>query len=47
MTAFQIVIVLVCAGLGFGIVNNLINAARRSGQADDTEHGDRDPPGAS
>jgi len=29
MTAGQIILVLVCAGLGFGIVNNLINAARK------------------
>jgi len=32
MTGFQIVIVLVCAGLGFGIVNNLVNAARKPDQ---------------
>lgn len=35
MTGFQIVIVLVCAGLGFGIVNNLINAARKRDQIED------------
>lgn len=29
MTVGQIVILLVCAALGFGIVNNLINAARK------------------
>lgn len=35
MTAGQIVIVLICAGLGFGIVNNLVNAARKPDQSDD------------
>lgn len=37
MTGFQILIVLVCAGLGFGIVNNLINAAQRPSQSEDDE----------
>jgi len=32
MTAGQIIIILVCAGLGFGIVNNLINSARKPSQ---------------
>jgi len=32
MTGFQIVVLLVCAGLGFGIANNLINAARKPDQ---------------
>lgn len=32
MTAGNIVIILVCAGLGFGIVNSLINAARKPRQ---------------
>jgi hypothetical protein len=35
MSGYQIVIVLVCAGLGFGIVNNLINAARKPDQIED------------
>jgi len=35
MSGFQILIVLICAGLGFGIVNNLINAARKPGKAED------------
>ena len=43
MKAFQIVIVLVCAGLGFGIVNSLINTARQSRHVDGAKH-DRDPP---
>ena len=29
MTGFDIVIILVCAGLGFGIVNNMFNTARK------------------
>jgi hypothetical protein len=38
MRAVQILIVLVCAALGFGIVNNLINAARKPDR-------ECDPPG--
>jgi len=45
MTGFQILIVLVCAGLGFGIVNNLINAARKP--KDDLDRGDHEPPNRS
>ena len=44
MTGFQIVIVLVCAGLGFGIVNNLINAARKSDRIEDDTPEDPGPP---
>ena len=44
MTGFQTVIVLVCAGLGFGIVNNLINAARKPDQAEDDKPEDRGSP---
>jgi len=43
MTGFQIVIVLVCAGLGFGIVNNLINAARKPDEVDGEMPEDREP----
>lgn len=35
MTAGQILLVLVCAGLGFGIVNSLINAARKPDPPED------------
>ena len=44
MTGFQIVIILVCAGLGFGIVNNLINARRPPGQAEEDEPDRPGPP---
>jgi len=44
MSAFQIVIVLVCAAMGFGIVNNLINAARSSKQVENEKRADRSPP---
>jgi len=44
MNGFQIVIVLVCAGLGFGIVNNLINAARKPDQLDDDKPEGSGPP---
>jgi len=40
----QIVIVLVCAALGFGIVNNLINAARRPDHTVDDDSEDRKLP---
>lgn len=43
MTGFQIVVVLVCAGLGFGIVNSLINAARKPDGAEDDEPDNSDP----
>lgn len=43
MTTFQIIIVLICAGLGFGIVNNLINAVRRPDQTADDAPADRGP----
>ena len=39
MTAGQIIIVLVCAGLGFGIVNNMINAARKPNPPEDDQGG--------
>jgi hypothetical protein len=41
MTASEIIIILVCAGLGFGIVNSLINAARQPKDGPDPE--DRGP----
>ena len=44
MKAFQIVLVLVCAGLGFGIVNSLINAARAPKQLKDDQLEDRGQP---
>jgi len=43
MSGFQILIVLICAGLGFGIVNNLINTARRSRGPDEEVPRDPDP----
>lgn len=37
MGLFQIVIILVCAALGFGIVNNLLGATPRTGERGDSE----------
>lgn len=43
MGLFQIVILVVCSSLGFGIVNNLIGAARKPSEREDagTEDGDQ------
>jgi hypothetical protein len=41
VSGFQILILLVCAGLGFGIVNNMIGSDRKSDRADQDEP--RDP----
>jgi len=41
MSGFQMLIVLICAGLGFGIVNTMINAARSARGPD--EEVPRDP----
>lgn len=40
MSGFQIVIVLVCAALGFGIVSNMIGSAKRPVPPED---GPKDP----
>jgi hypothetical protein len=38
MSGFQILIILVCAALGFGIVNNMIGSARQSRRSDQNNH---------
>lgn len=43
MSGFQILIVLICAGLGFGIVNNMINSARSARGPDEEVPRDPDP----
>jgi len=42
MSPFQIVIILVCAALGFGIVSNMISSAKKPGPPEDDRRPDRD-----
>jgi hypothetical protein len=42
MSGFQILIILVCAALGFGIVNNMIGSARQSRRPARDENQDSD-----
>jgi hypothetical protein len=37
MSGFQIVIILVCAALGFGIVSNMIGSAKRQEPPEDRD----------
>jgi len=38
MSGFQILIIVVCAALGFGIVNNMIGSARKPRRHDQDDH---------
>lgn len=42
MSPFQIVIILVCAALGFGIVSNMVGSVKKDGPTEDDRPPDRD-----